>query len=127
MEDQEIVNVIAQVTDKLGIAVSEIARIFIEAQPKIAIINIVLLLFTLLIPIVVFVVSWKHFFNKEKIKYATISRTDESVIGPATTYALITLITCIIMVLTLSDSFYRLIVPEYMGLKDMIYTFATIT
>ena len=57
MEDQEIVNVIAQVTDKLGIAVSEIARIFIEAQPKIAIVNIVLILFTLLISSVAFVVS----------------------------------------------------------------------
>jgi len=127
MEEQEIASVIIQIADKLGIAVSEISRIFVEAQPKIAIINIIMTLFVALVPTIIFVIVWQYYFNKEKIKYASISRTDENVIGPSVCILLIALVICFFIALMLSDSFYRLLVPEYMGLKDMIHTFATIT
>ena len=124
MEDQEIANVVIQIADKLGIAASEIAKIFIEAQPKIAIVNISLLLLTIVITGVVFKKSWVYFYNKGKEDSKSTSYIDENVVAPAALIAIVTLFICLITSLAMADSLYKLVVPEYMGLKDLLITFS---
>ena len=127
MEDKEIANVIVQLADKLGIAVSEITKIFIDAQQKLAIVDIVIMLFVIITTISVLLFTLKYIYKHKKEERDgssyKVSITDEDIIMPVVLVAIVTMFFCMIISFTLTNALYRLVTPEYMGIKDMVNTF----
>jgi len=125
MENKEIANIIVQLTDKLGITVSEVTKIFIDAQQKLAMVDIIMLLFviTTTIAVSVFTLKLIHKNKKEERPDSKVSITDEDIIMPTAIVTFITILFCLVISTLLVTALYRLVAPEYMGIKDMISTF----
>ena len=127
MENKEIANIIVQLTDKLGITVSEVTKIFIDAQQKLAIVDIVLMLFVTITTISVLLFTLKYIYKQKKEEKEgssyKVSITDEDIIMPVIVIVFVTMLICTLISLALVNAWYRLVAPEYMGIKDMISTF----
>jgi len=125
MENKELANVVVQLADKLGMAVSEVTKIFIDAQQKLAIVDIVLMLFVTITMISVSLFTLKYLYKKKKEEEHSykISVTNEDILMPTLLVLIVTMLICAMISLALTNALYRLVAPEYMGIKDMVSTF----
>ncbi len=121
-DTQIIADTVMKLADKLGIAVSEVARIFIEAQPKLAMVDLYMMVGTILSTLIVVSIAWYIAYKIEKKKYAGTSLFDANVFMPVFFAGMIWLIIVMFAFISLENILYRLSAPEYMGLRDMIQT-----
>lgn len=115
MSEDEIMSIVMQLADRLGIAVEQIARIFIEGQAKVGMIDAILILFVFLSSAIVFLYTLHVEINAEtKVKTITVE--------PASVIAIVWFVVMGVMALFIAHPLHQIVAPEYMGLKEMITT-----
>lgn len=113
-DTQIIMNTIEKLADKLGIAVSEVARIFIQAQTAIGIVNVIAAAFIIITSIAVGYMVGRNTYKSD----GTLDSSLFAGFFMGMTWMLIfALISTFVL-----PSIYMIVAPEYMGLKDMIMT-----
>lgn len=115
---QIIMNTIEKLADKLGIAVEQVAQIFIHAQVVIGMVNVITAVVVIITTIVVGYMVGKatykdHHDSKDAIGEAVTSGFFVGVIWLLIFSAILSVVL---------PSIYMIVAPEYMGLKDMITT-----
>jgi len=112
-ETELIMNTLIALSDKIGIAATEISRIFIEAQPKIAMVNLTLAgIIIILTSISMAIVAY--------IEY-NINHSDDC-LSAILVAGIVTLVISIFIAAIIAPNLYAIVAPEYIGLKDMIST-----
>ncbi len=121
---QIVSDTILKLADKLGIAVEQIARIYMTAQFNLGLVDLAMILGVAISTIIVFVVLMLSFHKDEKdCGGKSVTWTDDRVIGPAFWLSLLWLIFAIIISAFLGAALDRIVAPEYMGLQQMISDF----
>jgi uncharacterized membrane-anchored protein len=117
-----IMNTIEKLADKLGIAVTDVARIFMEAQTKIGMVDLILMILVFGISLIVFVVLF-YLFQIEETNFKENMWENA---GAAFTLTFFIWIILFVATLFISDPLHKIVAPEYMGLKEMLFTIGRI-
>lgn len=115
---QIIMNTIEKLADKLGIAVADVARIFMEAQAKIGMVNLIAASLIIGTALMVWVII-------TYISYKDLQKIDDAIFMGALIAVCWTVMWGIISLFVM-PSVYMVVAPEYMGLKDMVQSLRVI-